>query len=191
MWQTYSVLSKKRKPRISPDEFLDYYNINKSEVHEYELNDFLDFFEVSRDDLFMETKEEVLLMLHGFHLDREAENSTYSNILAVENIQRVKFNGVYRSEAISGEIDFVDQILRWNNNSSTFLDADKLVLWQILKDMDSVQNVATDDELLKNSGIEFELLDKKGEKLLVRRAERYVRMFLRIVKVIMERGEAF
>ncbi len=192
MWQTYSILSKTRKPRISPDEFLDYYNIDKSEIQEYELIDFLDFFEVSRDDLIMETKEEVLLMLQGFRLDREAESSTYEDLskLTAENIQKVKFNGMYRNEAISGEIDFMNRLLRWNNNSSSFWDVDKLVLWQVLKDMDSVRNAATDAGLMEDSGIEFVLLDKKGEKRLVRRADRYVGMFLRIVRVIMERAES-
>ncbi len=189
MWQTYSVLSKTRKPRITPKEFLNYYNIDQTEIQEFELQEFLDFFEVSRDDLFMETKEEVILMLQGFRLDREVESSA-SGILSTlvpEDIQRVKFRGSYRSETVCGEIDFVNQILKCKNSEHSFLEMDKLVMWQVLKDMDSVQNVATDAEQ-KDSGMQFELLDVKGAKRLVGSGDGYAGIFLRIVGVIIERG---
>lgn len=190
MWQTYSVLSKTRKPRISSEEFLDFYHIDKSEIQDYELRDFLDFFEVSKDDLFMESKEEVFLMLQGFRLDREAESTMHQdlNTLAEEKILKVKFSCVNGCKTICGEIDFMSQILDCENGSHTFSDMDKLVLWQILKDMDTVRNMTADSEPIKDGGLEFEILDLKGERHLVKRGQGYAGIFLRIVGVIMERG---
>ncbi len=188
MWQAYSVLSKNRKPQITSDEFLDYYNIDKSEIREFEVVEFLDFFEVSRDDLFMQTKEEVILMLYGFHLDRKAESSTntYINQLTEENIQIVKFNGVCHTQVIDGSIDFENQILRWNNESSNFRYIDKLILYQVIKDLDSMWG-AKSDEPLKDYAIELELMDNKGEKNIVCKDGMFVEFFLQILKVILER----
>ncbi len=191
MWQTYSVLSKNKKPQISREEFMNYYHIEEAEVQKCELQNFLDFFEVSKDDLHMKSKEEVFLALQGFRLDREAEQtiSEEQNLLVVEDIKEVEFRGVSGGKRICGRIDFVNGRLEFDGQSRPLLHSDNSVLVQALRDVGLTTNISAEQELGKNEIWEFEIRCENDMKRLVRAPIVHPKVFLQIIEMIMLRRD--
>ncbi len=190
MWQTYSVLSKNKKPRISQEEFLNYYHIGDAEIQDCELQEFLEFFEVSKEDLYMRSKEEVFFALQGFRMDREAEMAPCEekNLLAVDDINEVEFKCVSGGKEMRGRIDFVNERLELDSRSHSFSHSDKPILTQALRDIGLTSGMPNEQERETDEIWEFEVKCMNEMKRLVRAPIVHPKLFLQVLEAIMVYG---
>jgi hypothetical protein len=130
----YSILSKIKKPQIKAEEFMHHYQIKDGEINRDKLQEFLDFFEMSQNDLNMKSKMEMLFALHGFCLDQEAEIKNYSSNLPAQ-IKIVTFSHFSKNGWVEGEINFDRFILTYGNKALNISSADQDILLQALKDL--------------------------------------------------------
>jgi hypothetical protein len=191
MYQSYSVLSKTKKPRITLEEFLEYYKIDEAEIPKYELSEFLNFYEVSREDLMVRSKEEVFLALFGFSIDREAEKMPQvdSNGWQAVDLKEVVFHYQSKTQMEYGKIDFIERRLERGEGVCFFNGADKIILQQALKDFEYMKPVMVNRELTGEEICEMEIMDINGNKYRKKTPTSYLVMFNRIIEMIMERRE--
>lgn len=195
MWETYSIRSKIKKPRISIEEFMDYYHMDEKEIEEFQLKEFLDFFEVSKDDIYLRSKEEILFAIQGFVLDREAEKveNTGCEIL-IEHIGSLEFRymALQKENEVYGKIDFKNNRIHCANilqNIQTvnraLSDEDKWVLYRAFNDLRLQKEVDVNEEGLHYQYWKFILRDEWGNRLLEKAQAEPPKIFLKIIKTIL------
>lgn len=170
-------------------EFLEYYQIDESEIQKYALNEFLDFFEVTKNDLLMKSKEEVFLALLGFSMDREAEREEQKNLADwfADDVCEAVFQYNSGSERECGRIDFIDRRLEYGKGVCFFTGSDKMILLQALKDFEYMKPTVINNDSEAGQVCEIEIMDVRGNRYREKTPAVHGEMFRQIVGIIMER----
>lgn len=191
MYQSYSVLSRIRKPRISRKEFLDYYQIREAEIQDCALQEFLDYFAISEDDLRMRSREEVLFTLLGFSLDREAEKA--ANRIGKgddgENIGEVVFQYESGIDLIWGKVDFVGQHFVYGGMAHDFFPADRAVILQAVKDLRYVKRMVGEENILTGGICRLVVTDLNGGSYREEVPTARMKILLKILDTITTRSD--
>lgn len=195
MWETYSIQSKIKKPRVSIEEFMDHYHMGEGEIEKFRLQEFLDFFELSKDDIYLRSKEEILFAIQGFVLDREAEKAeSTGRDLSIENIGSLEFRymTLQKENEICGEIDFKNSRIHCANilqniqaENCALSDEDKWVLYQAFNDLHLQKAADGNQEDLHCQYWEFILRDEWGNQLQEKTQTEHPKILLKIIKTIL------
>ncbi|MCL2254137.1 MAG: hypothetical protein FWC09_06795 [Lachnospiraceae bacterium] len=164
---------------------MQYYHIDGTEINQNKLGEFLDFFEVSADDLYMKSKTEVFFLMHGFCLDQESRCLNYQDFPR-RQIDGCVFEYLTGSGFVRIEVDFPTLVIRYGGKVYNISEADRGVLKQGLNDL-GIMSVYLFDGKKDESVAWMEIIGTDGGVYPVEGELSSYEVFFQIVDAIVRR----